>query len=125
MADIHVLDGGVDGKSWKVTMHFDVPDQANAVSVNYRDALVASGLGGTTKLDEGAGLGQITAAEKVLIESGARYEHAKTLPALESGGTTPTELLASARLYYVQEKNDMLNQLAVRLKYYGFTADEE
>lgn len=125
MADIHVLAGGTDCKSWRVAMHFAVPDQKNAVSVGYRAALVASGIGGTTALPAGSGPGQITSAEKAQIEAGERYEHVTTVPKLESGGTEPGQLLDSARLFYQCQKADILNQLAARLRYFGFIADGE
>lgn len=125
MADIHVLAGGSDCKSWRVAMHFAVPDQENAVGVGYREALVASGVGGTTTLTEGDGPGQITSTEKAQIEAGERYEDIVTVPKLESGGTEPAQLLASARLFYQRQKADILNQLAARLRYFGFAANGE
>lgn len=125
MADIHVLDGGIDGKSWRVAMHFAVPDTDNNVGVNHRVALVASGVGGKTALvvDDGTN-GTIDAAENSLLLSGERYEHVVNLPALESGGTTTAQLRASIRLFYGQEKTKVLNGLAVRLKYFGYTESE-
>lgn len=125
MADIHVLAGGSDCKSWRIAMHFAVPDQENTVSVGYRQALIVSGIGGTTVLPEGTGPGRITGAEKAQIEAGERYEHIATVPKLESGGTEPAQLLASARLFYQRQKADILNQLAARLRYFGFIADGE
>ena len=68
MADMHVIDG--DGnRGYKVAMHIAVPNTNNAVGVNYRTALVNSGLGGT-QLTEGAGAGQITTAEKAQVDAG-------------------------------------------------------
>ena len=48
MSDMHVLEG--DGTKWRIVMHFAVPNANNLVNVNYRTALVNSGLGGTTVL---------------------------------------------------------------------------
>ncbi len=125
MSDIHVLDGGIDGKSWRVAMHFDVPDTDNNVGMNHRAALVASGIGGETVLPDGDGTnGTVIAAEKALIESGGRYEHVVTIPALESGGTTSAQLRTSIRHFYGRKKTDVLNGLAMRLKYFGYTESE-
>ena len=125
MAAIHALAGGVDGKSWRVAMHFAVPDAANAVSVNYRTALVNSGLGGTTILPDGDGTaGTISAAEKAQIAAGEVCEHVATVKKLESGGTTPAELQATIRHFYQQLKADILGRLQVQLRYFGYVESE-
>ena len=121
MSDMHVLAG--DGKQWSVVMHFAVPDANNAVSVNYRLALVSSGLGGTTQLTEGTGPGQIEAAEKTQVEGGEVYEHRDTF-LVESGGTASAELRASLRQFYAREKDNVIAGLQRRLKYFGHVENE-
>lgn len=122
MADLHVLAG--DGLyRWPLVMHFPVPDQDNEVGVNYRVALVNSGLGGTS-MAEGTGPGQITTAEKTAIEAGEVYEHSIQFLA-ESGASTLPELLAAAQEAYAREKARVTAELQKRLRYYGFEGDAE
>ncbi|MCP4248073.1 MAG: hypothetical protein GY778_13585 [bacterium] len=121
MADMHVLDG--DGLRWRIAMHFAVPDANNAVAVNYRTALVNSGLGGSTVLTEGPGDGQITAVEKALVVAGEVYEHLASF-LVESGGTATAELRASLRQFYSREKAAVIADLQRRLRYFGHTESE-
>lgn len=122
MAHIHVLLAGETGDSIQVVFHFPVPDVNNVVGVNYRTALVASGKGGTTTMTEGGGPGQVSAAEKALIEAGEVYEYPRSFSRgmFESAGAP----LQAMRHFYAQDKADLTARLAVALKYYGFTADE-
>lgn len=121
MADIHVQTG--DGTHWQIVMHLPVPNQNNAVAVNYRNALVNSGIGGSTVLTEGVGAGQITTAEKDQIAFGELYEHVEQFRA-ESGGTSGPELQAALRQFYVQEKAHVTAHLQRRLRYFGHTESE-
>jgi hypothetical protein len=123
MAAIHVLSGAETGGSFQVVFHFPVPDTNNSVGVNYRAALVASGKGGSTRLTEGTGPGEITTAEKAQIESGAVYEHSRTIQ--QSGGDLSTpNLLAEVRSFYSRDKGDLTARIAVALQYFGYTAAE-
>lgn len=121
MADMHVLDG--DGQRWRVAMHFPVPDANNAVGVNYRTALVNSGLGGTTVMAEGTDPGEINATEKADVQSGAVFEYIASF-LVESGGTSNAQLRDSLRQFYTTEKNGILTRLQDRLRYYGHTESE-
>ncbi len=122
MADIHVLAG--DGKSrWSIVAHFAVPDASNSVSVNWRTALVNSGLGGSS-LIEGTGAGQITAAELAQVNAGALFEHHFQFLA-ESGGSSNLELQAALRSEYAKHETAVLASLQRRLKYFGHTESKE
>ena len=122
MADMHVLAG--DGLCyWTLVMHFPVPDQNNEVGVNYRIALVNSGLGGTS-MTEGTGPGQISAAEKAQIDAGEVYEHSIQFLA-ESGANTLAELLAAAREAYAREQARVTARFESQLRYYGFEGSAE
>jgi hypothetical protein len=123
MSDIHVLTG--DGMTWSVVMHIPVPDANNSVGVNYRMALVNSGLGGTTSLteDAGPGPGQISAAEKAQVEAGELYEHRVGF-LLESGGTSQAEQRAALRGRYTREKAVEIARLQRQLRYFGHTESE-
>lgn len=123
MADIHVLAG--DGlRYWTLAFHFAIPDQDNNVGVSYRTALVNSGLGGTSQMVEGAGVGQITTAELTSIQAGALYEFGLSFLA-ESGATNNAELLAAIRAEYAKHEGPVLNYLRKQLRYYGYTAARE
>jgi len=123
MADIHVLAG--DGlQYWTLIFHFPVPNTANAVGVNYRTALINSGLGGTSQMYVGTGPGDITTAELALIQSGELHEHTVSFPA-ESGATTNAQMLASARALYATHEEAVVDRLKKQLRYYGYTAGKE
>lgn len=119
MADMHVLVGG-DGE-WAIVMHFDVASSDNAVGVNYRTALVASGLGGATSLSDGDGTGgTISGAEKTQIETGQVVEYRVSFP-VESGGSSAAELRASLRELYANENTAAIARLQSALRYFGHT----
>ena len=122
MADIHVLDG--NGTTWRIAMHLAVPDINNPVGVKYRTALVNSGLGGTTAMAEGVGAGQISSAEKTLVEAGELYEHIASFRA-ESGGTSAEDLRNALQQFYAQEKDDTIAHMQRQLRYFGHTESEE
>ena len=118
MADIHVLTGD-QNRSWSVVMHFNVPDATNEVGVNYRTALVTSGLGGSTALPDGDGTGgTISAAEKAEIEAGIKAEYSASV-LVESGGTSPAEMRAMLRGEYARQNATAIANLQSRLRYFG------
>ena len=123
MADIHILTGnGRD--TWTYAFHFLVADAVNAVGVNYRTALVNSGLGGTSMMMEGSGSGQITTAELAQIVAGELFEYSRGWLA-ESGATDNAELLTNVRAEYVRLESIVLNSLQKRLRYYGWSGASE
>ena len=123
MADIHVLTGNGKGR-WSVVFHFPVPDIVNAAAVNYRAALANSGLGGTTAMPEGTGPGQISAAEKALVESGAVYEQGHVF-LVESNGAAPAAIRIALRQTYAREQTECLADLQHKLRYFGHTESKE
>lgn len=122
MADMHVLAGN-GLYIWTLIMHFPVPNADNEIGVNYRTALINSGLGGTA-MTEGAGPGQISTAEKAQIDAGEIYEHSIQFLA-ESGADTLPELLAAAREAYAREKSRVTARFAKQLRYYGLEGSAE
>lgn len=118
MADIHVRTG--EGQQWIVVMHLAVPNANNDIGVNYRDALVASGIGGTTVMTEGVAAWEILTAEKADVEAGVLHEHVATFP-IESGGKTVPQLRASLREFYAVEEARVIEVLKARLRYFGHT----
>ena len=122
MSNIHVLTDDGRGKV-SVVMHFAVPDADNAVGVNWRAALVNSGVGGSSSMTVGAGAGQILQPEVTQIELGAVYEHRATFP-LESAGTGAPGQQAALRALYTREKAAEIAGLQRRLKYFGHTESQ-
>src|SRR5437660_6433122 len=73
MANLHVL--SKQGSDVTVAAHIAIPSANNTAGVNWRAALIASGVGGKTVLPDGDGTGgTISAAEKAQLTSGAVYE---------------------------------------------------
>lgn len=120
MSDMHVLAG--DGSEFQVVMHFAVPSGNNAVSVSWADALVNSGVGGTTQLTEGAGAGQIDATEKAAIEAGTVFEFIVVVPGLGEGTTASRILLLQER--YAAYKSAKITKLQDVFRFFGHTESE-
>ncbi len=124
MSDIHVLQSNSASNEWRIVMHIPIPDTSNAVGVNWRIALINSGIGGRTSLPDGNGNdGTISLAEKTQITNGEIFEHSQ-LYSLETGGTSLPELQATIRELFTQEKLAKLNILQGQLRYYGHTESE-
>ena len=126
MADIHALEGG--GDSQRLVFHFPVPSVANEVGVNYRTAIINSGIGGATVLPDGDGAGgTISAAEKAAIAAGQVYEFPVTLSQAQlysSGGETAAHVLKAVRHYYALHKAEQTARIARMLRWFGYTESE-
>ena len=117
MADMHLTTNG--GGTWKVVMHFGVPDVANAVSVNYRTALVNSGLASVSVLPDGDGTaGTISATEKADLAAGIVYEHVANLD-LDGTGTTNASRVALLKERYAAIETKVVADLKSKLKFFG------
>ena len=123
MANWHALTGKDDANSFTIVYHLAVPNSNNAVAINYRTALVNSGLGGRTILPDGDGTGgTISAAEKTSIQSGALYEYVE--PFATNPGQNLATLQAAVDARWTALSNAggaFLTALANRLKYFGAT----
>ena len=122
MSDIHVLTGNND-IGWTLAFHFPVPDVNNNVGVNFRTALVNSGIGvgedgRRTILPVGTGAGQINPAEEALLDAGELVEHV-ALFRVESGGTSPGQLQSAVRQFYASSSLSVQSGLASVLRYFG------
>ncbi len=122
MADMHIIDG--DGKkSWRVVMHFDVPDINNDIGISYRTALVTSGLARLSILPDGDGSGgTIDADEKAALAAGTVYEHVVAAN-LDGTGTTNASRIASLKALYSAAETETVNNLKRRLKLFGHNQD--
>ena len=113
---VHVLDG--DGVRFQVVFHRAVPAAANVIGVNYRQALVNSGLGGASVLAEGTGPGQIASAELAQIRAGEVLEVTHEI-ATSGGGMANVDAYLDATHSSVTDH--CLAELERRLRFFGAT----
>ena len=124
MADMHILTGN-NSREWSIAMHFVVPNANNTVGVNYRTALVNSGVGvgddgRRSVLPSGTGAGEITTAEEANLDNGSLFEHIASMR-VESGGTSNAELQSTIREFYASENARVQAAIGSRLRYFGHT----
>jgi hypothetical protein len=117
--DYHVLTGTDDGNSFRIVNHIPIPSAVNRVNVNYRTAIINSGLGGRTVLPDGDGTGgTISAAEKAAILAGSLYEHVEDFAT--NPGETAAQLQARLDARYDALVGIVQDRAAKMLSYYGF-----
>lgn len=122
MASVHILDR-TGPQSFRVALHIAVPNTPNAAGVNWRTALLNSGLGGVTVLPDGDGAaGTISVSEKTSIQTGALYEVVEEWELLTAGNAT-AQVLAYLDACYTQKKAAILADLQARLNQFGRTRD--
>jgi hypothetical protein len=123
MANWHALLGDTAGNTFSIAYHIPIPSATNRSSINYRTALINSGLGGVTTLKDGDGTaGTISAAEKTSIQSGAILEVVETFAT--NPGQTQAQLQAAvdARFTALSDVNGaFIAGLKNQLQYYGGT----
>ena len=122
MSDMHVING--DGKcTWRVVMHFDVPNVNNSATVNYRTALKNSSLvdaANPSVLPDGNGEdGSIGIVEKQQLVDGVKYELVLTIRLDGSGSDNASRILA-LRAAYARTETETIVKLKNRLKYFGY-----
>lgn len=121
MANWHALTGTPDGNAFTIVFHIPIPGAGNnRAGVQWRTALINSGLGGKTTLPDGDGSGgTISAAEKASIGSGAIFEH------VEQFATNPPEAAATlqARIdaRFTALTAAIQASLQAQLTYFGYT----
>jgi hypothetical protein len=121
MSQWHALTGSLDGNSYTIAYHVPIPSALNRVSINYRTAIINSGIGGKTILPDGDGTGgTISAAEKTSIGNGSILE------VVEVFATNPGQTLAQlgaavdARFAILSNAaNPFLVGIQNRLAYFG------
>lgn len=121
MADWHALTGSPDGNAFRICFHIAIPSVNNRAGINYRTALINSGIGGRTILPDGDGTGgTISTTEKANITAGSVYE------VVEDFATNPGEAAAAleARIdsYHTALTTRTQNNLAGVLTYFGYVA---
>lgn len=116
MAALHVLEG--DGIRFRVVAHAAVPAGNNTAGNSWKSCLIASGMN-TTILPEGAGVGQITTAEKNQIIAGDVIEmvFSVDIPTVGTNGNK----LAIVQAAVAKMRADYLAALASKFSFYGYT----
>lgn len=100
-----------------MAVHVAIPNANNAAGINWRTALLNSGLGGTTRLPDGDGTaGTISAAEKASIAAGALYEQVETI---EVDTASNVNAFLDSVISDVTTRTQA--RLVAALKYYGYT----
>lgn len=120
MSSWHARIGDSDGNSFRVLFHLPIPSANNRVGVNYRSALVGSGIGGKTEMTEGSGAGLISSAEKADILSGAVYEYGEIITT--NPGETAGQLQARIDARFTELSNanaGVLLRIQRQLTYWG------
>lgn len=120
MSQWHALDGIPDGNAYRIIFHVPIPSANNRVGVNYRAALIGSGIGGTTVMAEGPNPGQITTAEKASLAAGSLMEIAETI--YTRPAETMQQLAARVDARYTELANvsgAYLADIKRRLDYWG------
>lgn len=123
MASYHVLTGTADGNSFVLVLHVPIPGAGNnRAGVQWRTALVNSGIGGSTVLPDGDGSGgTISAAEKAQIASGAVFEVVEDFAT--HPGETAAQLRDRADARHAAVTARVQAALQGRLTYFGFTRE--
>ena len=115
MANLHILTR--DGDEFNVVAHVPVPNTNNSAGVNWRTALLRSGLGGTTRLPDGDGTGgTISAAEKASITTGAVYEVQTTIKPNQPDQQANDAFLGAE---YIKIRDITQYDLQAELKWFG------
>ena len=126
MADIYVLTGNNAGEL-RVVFHFPVPNTNNAVGINFRTALIASGEGlredgRRTILPAGDDTGgTISTAEEDLLDSGELIEVVRTMRIAD--GASNSTLISQAQANYASVNTSVQQTIGSRLNFFGHTLD--
>lgn len=117
MANMHVLQKNIS--EVEVVFHVAIPGAGvNSANVQWRTALVNSGVGGETKLPTGDGsAGTISAAELAQIQAGALYEVTRIV----RPDTVQGNLATYMDSLFATVSGEVLPILQDRLKWFGYT----
>ena len=107
----HILEQDVGNKTVNCIFHIPVPDEANAVGVNWRIAVVRS-------LKPAPLLNWNSQDENTQIENGEVLEIMEAVR-FSSVGLTDTERLLEIDAAYTTRSATLLSELAVKLNFYG------
>lgn len=117
----HARSGDSDGNSFEVIFHITLPSANNRVGVNYRTAVVKSGIGGKTSMTTGATSGEITAAEKAQIDAGELFEVSERIDTYP--GETAGQLRTRIDARYTVLVATLPGRLQRMLTYWGYDSN--
>lgn len=121
---VHVLSATGTGNDaiFAAIAHALTPAGSNDSGTTWKAALVASGMAKTQMLSVGAGTGQITQAEKDLIESGDIIEARFSFDLKDDNGNllTGQPLIDHLMIFADRAILNRKLQLADQLRYFGF-----
>ena len=118
MSQWTALTGDKFANAFRIAYLIPIPNTNNRSGVNYRTAIINSGIGGKTVRADGDGTGgTISAADKSSITSGAAYEY------VEDFATNPSlnvsQLAAAVDARFTALTTIIQNELANQLQYFG------
>lgn len=119
MASVHILSQSSDNE-FQCVIHFPAPSGSNSAGLSWKSVLLASGLAGSTRLVEGTGPGQITAAEKAQVLAGDVIEF-ETVLRIESGGSTSLQIGVTIDALVANALADHARKVMSQLRRYGAT----
>lgn len=118
MANYHILAGRPDGNQLRVAFHLPMPSGDNAVGISYQNALAMHLGSGSASIVSALLLG---AGEQAALDEGELYEHVWQFD------TRPEMTLMEKRdaldARYTAFTSAIINQLQMRLEYYGYSRD--
>lgn len=111
----------VNDSDYRLAVYVTVPNSNNTAGVNYRSAIINTGIGGKTALLTGAGTdGTITAAEVTAITAGSLYEEVVTLRiSTYPGAFGSAGWLAALDADIARIQTEVIARLQVRLAFAG------
>ncbi len=118
MAQWTALTGDRFANAFKIAYLIPIANTNNRSGVNYRTALLNSGIGGKTVRPDGDGTaGTISAADKSAITSGAAYEYVEEFPT--NPALNVSQLAAAVDARYTALTTSVPAELANILQYFG------
>ena len=118
MANWTALTGDKFANAFRIAYLIPIPNTNNRSGVNYRTALLASGIGGKTVRADGDGTnGTISSADKTLITTGAAYEYVEDFPT--NPGLNVSQLAAAVDAKFTALTTIVQGELANQLQYFG------
>lgn len=116
MAGFNVLTGR--NNLYTVVVHVATPNGNNSAGVPWATAVINSGLN-TTIMSSGTGVGQISSTDAAAIAAGTLVEG--SFDWHDDPNWTNPQRVANITTLASQYSNDLLNSLADRLKFFGYS----
>ena len=120
MSNWHTRDGDDFGNGFTVLFHIPIPAGANnRAGMSYRTAIVQANLN-TTVMSIGSSAGQMTAAEKAVLDAGGIVEVSRVVYSQPS--ETIQQLISRLDAMFTALTSEVQAKLQNRLTYWGGTS---